>query len=240
MAKITNHVHTTKDYFLFKPIDGNRNVNKLHVSRLKKSMLKNYLFTVMIVNENYEIIDGQHRFAVIKDLGLPLHYVKCEGYGLNEVHILNENSKNWSADDFLAGYCDLDKIDYKIYRRFKEKYRFGHNECMAMLTGANGGGGSAYELFRSGKFKVTHLDEATEEAEMIWQLKDLYDGFRRRSFVYAMLQLFDKENFEFSEFLQKVKNQPSVLTDCSTSDQYIALIEEIYNYRRRQKVNLRY
>ena len=35
-------------------------------------MNDNYLFTVIIVNEkNYEIIDGQHRFEVIKELKLP-------------------------------------------------------------------------------------------------------------------------------------------------------------------------
>ena len=38
----------------------------------------------------------------------------------------------------------------------------------------------------------------------------------------------------------KSKNQPSALTDCNDSKQYVSLIEEIYNYRRREKVNLRY
>ena len=93
MTKKTNdllsQVYKTEDYFLFKPIDGNRNKNLLHINRLKKSMESNYLFTVIIVNENYEIIDGQHRFEVIKELKLPLYYIVCNGYGLNEVHILN-------------------------------------------------------------------------------------------------------------------------------------------------------
>lgn len=31
MAKISNHVHTTNDYFLFKSIDGNRNINSLPI-----------------------------------------------------------------------------------------------------------------------------------------------------------------------------------------------------------------
>lgn len=240
MAKITNHVHTTKDYFLFKTIEGNRDVNSLHLQRLKESISKNYLFTVIVVNENYEIIDGQHRFEAIKELGLPLNYIKCPGYGLNEVHILNENSKDWTANDFMAGYCDLDIADYKIYRSFKKKYKFGHHESMAMLRGSKAGGGAVYQMFKSGNFKITALDQAFEQAEMIWQLKDYYDGFRRRSFVLAMLSLFKKNNFDFDEFLQKVKNQPTALVDCSTTDQYIALIEDIYNYRRREKVNLRY
>ena len=105
-------VHTTTDYFLFKPIDGNRNKNLLHLNRLKKSMTENYLFTVIIVNEKYEIIDGQHRFECVKELKMPLHYIICNGYGLNEVQILNQNSKTWNADDYLAGYCNLKNENY--------------------------------------------------------------------------------------------------------------------------------
>jgi ParB-like chromosome segregation protein Spo0J len=87
MVKSSNQVHTTTDYFLFKSIDGNRNKNLLHINRLRESMSKNYLFTVIIVNENYEIIDGQHRFDVIQELKLPLNYIVCKGYGLKEVHV---------------------------------------------------------------------------------------------------------------------------------------------------------
>jgi hypothetical protein len=240
MVKYSNQVHTTTDYFLFKPIDGNRNKNVLHLLRLKKSMQSNYLFTVIIVNENYEIIDGQHRFECVKELQLPLHYIICKGYGLREVQILNQNSKTWNADDYLTGYCNLGNKNYLQYKIFKDKYQLNHNECMAMLTGANTCGGSTFDNFKNGLFKVTHLQEAERRAEMIWLFKDIYEGFKRRAFVYAMLYLFDKPQFEFIEFLQKVRNQPSALTDCGSTKQYLALIEEIYNYRRREKVNLRY
>ena len=42
------------------------------------------------------------------------------------------------------------------------------------------------------------------------------------------------------EFLAKLKQQPTTLQDCTNTSQYKVLIEEIYNYRRREKVNLRY
>ena len=237
---VNSQVHTTTDYFLFKPIDGNRNKNLLHLNRLKKSMANNYLFTVIIVNEKYEIIDGQHRFDCVKELNLPLHYIVCSGYGLNEVHILNQNSKTWNADDYLTGYINLEYKNYIEYNKFKKKYQFGHNECMAMLTGINTGGGQLFELFKDGNFTITHLKEAYQNAEKIWMLKDIYQDFKRRTFVYAMLYLLDKPQFDFDEFLQKVKNQPSSLTKCNDTMQYVSLIEEIYNYRRREKVNLRY
>ena len=54
------------------------------------------------------------------------------------------------------------------------------------------------------------------------------------------MSLFKNPNFEFTEFLQKLKIQPTALQDCTNVTNYKVLIEEIYNYRRREKVNLRY
>ena len=238
MVKTSNQVHTTKDYFLFKPIDGNRNKNLLHLNRLKKSMEKTYLFTVIIVNEKYEIIDGQHRFEVIKELGLPLHYIVCEGYGINEVHVLNQNSKTWNADDYLAGYISLGYPDYIKYAEFKEKYKLGHFECMTML--ANSANKLSIDIFYSGNFKIHSLQQAESTIKKILLVEPYYSGVRRRIFIFTMMGLFKNPNFQFTEFLQKLKLQPTALQDCPSVESYKMLIEEIYNYRRREKVNLRY
>ena len=233
-------VHISKDYTLFSSLEGNRTINKLHLKRLKKSMTDNYLFTVITVNENYQIIDGQHRFNAIRELELPVNYVICKGYGLKEIQVLNQNSKTWNADDYLTGYCNLGNKQYLKYKEFKDRYGFGHNETMSMLTGYTSGSGSVIDDFRRGNFRITHLKEARAKADKICLFKDLYKGYKRRAFIYALLELMDKEQFEFTEFLSKVKLQPSALTDCKDREQYISLIEEIYNYKRRLKVNLRY
>ncbi|HEY5463000.1 MAG TPA: hypothetical protein VIJ95_07070 [Hanamia sp.] len=238
MVKNSNQVHTTEDYFMFKPIDGNRNKNLLHINRLKKSMQEHYLFTVIIVNDNYEIIDGQHRFDVISSLNLPLNYIVCEGYGLKEVHILNQISKTWNADDYLTGYCNLGYKDYLLYREFKDQYGLGHNECMTILSGRMMKTG--IDEFYRGDFKVKDYDDSCRIVDKIFLIAPYYEGFKRRSFIYAMLMLFKNQNFEFTEFLQKIKLQPSAMVDCTNQSQYVSLIEEIYNYRRREKVNLRY
>jgi hypothetical protein len=236
MLLSTKQVHTTTDYFLFKPINGNRNKNLLHINRLRESMSKHYLYTIITVNEFYEIIDGQHRFDVIKELSLPLHYVVCKGYRLKEVHILNQNSKTWNADDYLDGYCKLGYPDYLKYQEFKDQYDLGHNECMYLLTGAP----KNVHQFYEGTFKIKNYKEACALIEKIFLIAPYYDGYKRRSFINCMLQLFKNPNFEFTEFLQKLKAQPTAMADCSTQLQYLSLIEEIYNYRRREKVNLRY
>ena len=238
-------VHTTTDYSMFKPIEGNRNKNRLHLARLKQSMLENYLFTVIIVNEKYEIIDGQHRFECIKDLGLPLHYIICKGYGLPEVQTLNANARTWNSDDYLEGYVSMGIQDYIVYKEFKEKYNIGHTESLALLSGdkyisAGLRKVNQRTLFYDGKFKVTNLFDAEDIMDKICLIAPFYSGYKRRLFIQTMMILLKNENFEFTEFLQKIKMQPTALQDCTNIQQYKMLIEEIYNYKRRDKINLRF
>jgi hypothetical protein len=237
-------VHTTTDYSMFKPIDGNRNKNRLHIARLRQSMLENYLFTVIVVNEKYEIIDGQHRFECIKELELPLHYIMCKGYGLSEVQRLNANAKTWNADDYLEGYVNMGLQDYVVYKEFKEKYDIGHGECIVLLNGthfiSSNKKVNLRTLFNDGKFKAHSLFDAEDIMDKILLIAPFYSGYKRRSFIQTMIILLKNENFEFTEFLQKLKMQPTALQDCTNIQQYKMLIEEIYNYKRRDKINLRF
>jgi len=231
-------VHTTKDYFLFSSIDGNRSINQIHVKRLEQSMQTKYLATIIIVNEKHQIIDGQHRFEVIQKLNLPVNYVVCEGYGLDEVHILNQNSKTWSSGDFMNGYCDLGIPHYITFREFRNAYRLGYFESMVLLSGVNSH--LLKRKFVDGEFEVSDYDSACIIAEKIIMVEPIYLGARRRSFVLAMIQLLKNPKFNYSEFLTKLKRQQSELVDCTTVSKYIELIERIYNYRRQNKVNLRF
>jgi hypothetical protein len=241
--KQVNQVYQTNDYSVFKHIDGNRAVNKIHLKRLMRSIDEKYISVPIIVNSRYEIIDGQHRFESAKQLHKPIYFIRINGLELPDIHRLNSNLKNWQADDYLAGYCELGLEDYLIYRDFKEKYGFGHDETKALLSGTLSSDGSQVDHFKEGTFRVRDLKSAERNAEKILMLKEYYrDGYKRRAFVKAMLQLFQHPEYNHAEFLNKLSYQSVKLVDCTTVKQYITLIEEIYNYKRYRdnKVNFRF
>ena len=151
---------------------------------------------------------------------------------------MNATSKTWNSDDYMEGYCQLGKQAYLTYRKFKNNYELDHASCMAILGKFENG--SAIKEFYEGRFQIYNYKEAVEFAERLNLIGQYYQGNKRRIFIRAMLTLFKNERFEFMEFLNKLRLNPSSLTDCNTVSQYITLIEEIYNYRRRDKVNLRY
>ena len=195
-----------------------------------------------MVNDKFEIIDGQHRYLISQELNLPINYIISKNYGLNEVQILNANMKNWQTMDYVNGYCDLGYKDYIIYRDFVEEYSLNNQVAILILSGEQFGGNdvSITSKFKEGLFKVNNINNSIKIVEKLQMIKPYYDGCMRRSFVIAMLGMFKNQNFEFTEFIAKLKQQPTTLQDCTNTTQYRSLIEEIYNYRRREKVNLRY
>jgi len=230
-------IKSTSDYKKFKPLSGNRKVNEPHLKRLRKSMENKVLISPVIVNENFEVIDGQHRIQVLKEMSSPVHYLMVKGYGLNEMQLLNSASRNWAADDFLNAYIEAGNPEYVKYKQFKDKYGWGHNECMRILSGDEL---RSIDSFRNGKLKIHNISQVIEWAERIEMIKPYYDGIKRRAFIYAMIKLFKNPNYNHATFLGKLQYQSARLVDCTNVDQYTLLIEDIYNYRNREKVSLRY
>ena len=229
-------VRTTKDYSKFKMIRGNRGLNRLHLERLEKSITKRYLFTPIIVNENFEIIDGQHRFEVVKKLGFNINYIQIKNYGLYEVQILNSYAKNWNLTDIIDGYCNLGNQNYMIFKSFQNKYNLGTNEAMILL-GLNRRYNRNQE-FKEGNMKIKDLHYAEVIAERIIKFEHIYKGYKRRSFVLAIVEACKHNDFDFELFCNKVKKFPTMLTDCATTKDYLRLFEQIYNYKRKNRIYL--
>jgi hypothetical protein len=252
--KEVNHVYETNDYSMFKTLDGNRDVQKLHVQRLKKSFSEEYLFSPLIVNEKNEVIDGSHRLQAASELNLPIRFIICEKYGLKEIHRLNTNMKNWKKEDYLEGYCDLKYPEYLKFRNFMRRFpEFGIGSAEIILTQrlfdnkdyqlnyrSKSGAPPLARIFEEGNLSIPDYEKSVEIAETLLLFKSVFDKFCERLFVMTIMGLMKKPQFSISELLAKLKTNPNTLQPCRTITSYRLLIEDIYNYRRREKINLRY
>ena len=186
----------------------------------------------IIVNEDFDIIDGQHRFFNAMDLGLPVFYIINKGYALSEVQRLNTNMANWKATDYLSGYADMGNMHYIKFREYREKYGFGFPEMRGMLSGDYSA--ATNELFKSGKFEIVNEEEFLEIARNMEKIAPFYAGYKRRSFVQAILALFRNENFKFDTFISKLSFQK--IEDCVSKKDYLTRIEEIGRASCRERV----
>ncbi|RYD56982.1 MAG: ParB/RepB/Spo0J family partition protein [Sphingobacteriales bacterium] len=233
-------VMSTKDYALFQIISGNRKIDKKHVEKLKASIKDNDLFNPILVNEDYQIIDGQHRFTALHQLGMPIKYMVVPGYGIKQVQLLNTHSKNWSVDDYMECYISQGIKDYQTYKEFRQSYGFTHQQTLEILGAGKIGDKNYSRVFREGQFKIGDLNKAVDTFQKINALGKHYDGYKRRGFVSAIVACLKNKKFDFEVFESKLVYQSRKLAGCASTEQYLAVIEEVYNYKSRAKVSLKY
>ena len=144
----------------------------------------------------------------------------------------------------------------KFYKKNKD---FSFNDCIAMCSNTTNGTTNTIaqkyapskmskstghqnikEVFEEGTWVGKDFKLAQTNADKIRLIKPYYNNYNRSSFVGTMLSLFTNDDFDFNEFMHKLRLQPTSLVDCTNRGQYKTLIEDIYNYRSRNKVNLRY
>jgi len=255
--RVFGQIFVTTDYDQFKTMKGNRAINLAHKHRLKKSMQEEYLVSPICVNEYMEIIDGQHRRLAAMELGFPIYYYVLPGYGWSEIHRLNTNMKNWGKQEYLKAYCDMGYPQYLAFQNFWKKYPdFTLTAIEVLLTNSgrtnptkkdkslisskNKRGEYVVKPFEEGKLFISDIGRAKDNAEKILMLKPYTSFYSNLNFVRAMISLFKNKNYNHAVFMQKMQYRSNAMIPQQNVEQYKIMIEDIYNYKNRQPVSLRY
>lgn len=238
-------VHETKDYEMFNFMQGNRSIDPQNLKRIMQSMSENYLVSPITVNEKNEIIDGQHRYTAAKALDLPIRFIVCKNYGLNEVQTLNSNSKNWNTVDYLNSFCELGYEEYHKVRLFMNQFpEFTVSSAIALLSAGKGTRKekktAKMNTFNTGAFKVTDWQFAARTAREIMDLSPYTSLYKNRSFLVAYIGVRKNKNFKPAVFKEKVKKYAFMIEPRTNVTEYKTLFESIYNYRNRNKVSIIY
>ena len=258
-------IFETTDYSKFKTLVGNREVNKLHVKKLKESFERQYMKTIITVNEFFEIIDGQHRLAAAialkaeKGIVLPIYYIIMVGYGLKQVQALNNDNKNWNKKDYLKTFCDQDIESYNMYKEFKELFpMFGDVVCEMLLTDklshtknstdstliskTNKDGSYTTNDFIEGNLVIPDYAKSIANANKILTIKPYCtDGYMKPQFVRAMLGVMKNPDYSHDRMLNRLAVKSTSLRNCTKVSEYRDLIDYVYNYDMRafNKLNLK-
>ena len=227
--RVLYQVYETTDYSKFKDITGNREKNEGHLKALENAIENDNLLQVshLIVNEKFEVIDGQHRLEAAKRLGLPVAYAFYNGLTLEHVQDLNKNNRTWKYGDKMHSFCSQGKKHYVQLSDFIDKYGFGQWESQLML----GGKWASYrKVFQNGLFEVQDYEKACRIAEQILSFEHYFSRFRLRSFVLAMVEIMWNPNYDHNRMIRKLQLGKRIELRVDKKE-YIRHIEEIYNYR---------
>ena len=184
---------STIEYNQFKSIKGNRAVSPPHVRSIIESITEhNYLFEFPIsVTNDLEVIDGQHRLEAAKQLGKMIWYRKIDIKGdtaIRDIQLINTAVKGWITTDYLKSYIARGFSEYERLWDFAQRYKYSIATSASLLMGYSTTKKEVYQTFRSGRFKITHEDKATEYVEYVEKIMPFLQEnlYQHREFIKAM------------------------------------------------------
>ena len=244
MKEVESHVkiYFSSDYSAFKHVTGNRDIKDSKIKKLIRAIKAGHDYLPqcpILVDEDYNIIDGQHRFYLCKQLKVPIHYIKIKKGGIKEITILNSNNDSWSNNDFLNCYCDMQIEDYKNLHDFKlSNHKFGISMCVALLYHGNSTrGGVTMNIFRDGLFKIRYLEKAKLIVQMCCDYQGYIDFPFRAEFVDALLKAMGSGKYDHEEMKEQLKlhYKGDERLQGKGWKEYIVKLEEILNFHKKTR-----
>ena len=235
------HVAKTSDYTRFKTIVGNRPTNPAHINRLMRSIEENpHLIEAnpILINNKWEIIDGQHRFEALKRLAQPVFYYQLDDYTLKDVLTLNTSSKNWSLIDYANSFALQGKKAYIIYLKYIEMYGLGKTITAQLLMLDKT---YTTEGFKTGKLQITDLKKTDRLIADFMEISDFFSEFyNTKSFTLAYLRVWLNPKYKHADFMAKLPKYHTKMQARNKVMDYIRDFEEIYNTQVSELESVRF
>lgn len=235
-------IYSTTDYKRFKFIDGNRYVNEKKVEKLIGTIndgLDILKYAPIIVDNDYGIIDGQHRYHVCLKLKRSVHYIIAPPKKITEIAKINSATDKWRMGDYLESYVAVMNRDYMELDQFTETYNLSLGVAISLLgRGKAADGGHMLERFRNGYFKVNDRDEAHRIATFLMDYKKYTELFKQRSFAVAISRLSVHENYDHKKMMEKLEKSKIKIKKEQTPKDYIRQLEGIFNFRNSKIIRL--
>ena len=245
---VNNKFFETKDYSMFKKIRGNRPVDESHVKQLKKLIAEKDLMDPIRVNQNKEVVDGQHTLQARKELGLPVPYIIINSDDPLDVARLNQRRKNWSMDHFLGHHCARGKMDYKICKSKMQQFGLPVSETMILLLKITSRWRLITEQFKQGDFKIPAggIQNCDRIGNQLMYLKKYLVGIDntnrriKRQIITAYIIADRHPKFSFDRFRTAIKTKSAWLLSGTSARDYIQIFQKIYNsgLAPKKRINL--
>jgi len=235
-------IYTTTDYDKFVFTDWNRNISNSRVVLMVESITKvGWLPQPILVNEKFEIIDGQSRVMALKQLGMPVEFIIMPGIGRKECQALNLFQKNWTTKNYIDSYVADNNEHYIWLKEVIARYSKALTTSVVINVAIGKGrsyilGGQKNIIVNDGRFKLSPSEKTYVENVLFYlsRFSDTIDyvGGRKETFFGAIMFLYQLEELD-RERICKVINDARYdgLVSSGTVEGWLQQIETLYNKR---------
>lgn len=223
-------MNSTKEYSIFQDFSSNREVDPKHVNKLVNAIQRRNLLHVnpIVVDGQMRVIDGQHRLAAAKILGVPIYYIQ-DTINRKDISMLNSNQKNWNTMDYI-NYYTIEKSSSFIQLSSLIKH-YPEVPISALLVLSNSEGRRDLKELKEGRLDVLNIDHCRKVCD---ELKELHKKFQSdfvfdSRFPLALSKAFGTEGFEMERLYRQIEASPREFVRCHTTEQYLEMIEDLFN-----------
>lgn len=222
------HIQETNDLSIFKMLPHNRPVVQSHVIRLAGSMSERpHLRPArpVLVNEKYQVIDGQHRLKASELNGQSVFFMEVDGLTIDDARLLNALQRTWGLLDYAYSYASS-KVP--AYVQFVKNYEARELPPSVILEFMTNTGSHARANFRLGIMEPIAQDTV---AVNLNKLEQVLAEFPKSATPYIVSAAFSSilktEGYDHNRMIRKIKgSKPEA--QASRVD-YVRELERIYN-----------
>lgn len=236
-------IKKTKDYDMFVFRDDNREkIDRAHVQKLVQSITARNMLDLkpILVNEKMEIIDGQHRLLAAQKLDVEIYYDVQKNIDASDIIRLN-TTKNWTTGDIFNFYC---KHEYPEYLKLQEFMKKNQLSLKIAIIISIGKAHAQHADFKNGLFKFNDeimeadLDTCWDTINYIKKMNGHSPYVLSAKFWQALLKIVQHYSFEADKWHSNVKKMVEHFTAKATTNDYVRMMQNIYNWRNNNKINL--
>lgn len=237
-------IYTTTDYDAFVFPKWNRNVSNARVVAMVESIKKvGWLPEPVLVNEKFEIIDGQSRVKALQICELPVEFCIVKGIGRKECQALNLFQKNWTTINYIDSYVADENPSYIWLRDALKRFKSIPSVVVTSVAVTKGNGfscgGRMGSIIKEGRLQLT-TQEMKRLSDLLFFLSRFsetaaYLGGRKDVFYSAIVFLYNLDAVDNERLCSVVNNSRyDGLVPSSTVEGWLTQIEELYNKKRHK------
>jgi len=236
----------TTDYKKFKFMKGQRPVNMTcPESKALLGSMKDYGFLPsfpIMARPNgspttLEIVDGQHRFVIAQELGLPVYYV-IDSSDVN-VTLVNKAQRKWSPNDYAESYASQGIDSYQTLMDYHHSFGISITNSASILANTMSFANTSGKFF-SGSFKVTNGQMANKLGMSYRDICNIAPQTKKSAFVSALWACWHVDYFKPDQLIDGITKRPKALDVGGGRSDILGSIEDCYNFQRKDRKPLKF
>ncbi len=233
--QIATAVYSTRNYGQFKFDTFNRPIDDGKLAKLTAAIAAHDLLAdnpILVSLENV-VLDGQHRLKAAEALGVAIYYYFASDATIADVPEMNGMRSAWKSQDYLDVWCKRGAPDYIALRDFHRRFSW-MTFSMAQDLCHYGDLTNATKTFIAGNYQANDLDFAEKVAFAVLDFRAIgFEYYRTSLFISVVANLLGNASYDHKRMVHQLKRQSAKLRPAVNRDDYMKIIDNIYNYNRR-------